>query len=92
MGTANQHGKVYKNDGMVINRNDFKDGYALYAFDLSPSKCDNQYRDPDETGDVEIDCKFQEALTESVTLCVYLQYESAITINPQKRVTTNYAT
>ena len=83
-------GKAYKNDGMIISRNDFKDGYALYAFDLSPSKCDNQYRDPDQSGDINIDCKFQNALTESTTLCVYMQYESTITINAQKRVTMNY--
>ena len=84
-------GKKYRDDGMMIQRNDYKDGYTLFAFNISPSTCNiGQYRDQEQTGNINISFKFKESIPEPLTLCAYLQFESSISINPAKQVTTNF--
>ena len=78
---------------MLIERNDYKKGYTLFAFNISPSTCNiGQYRDPEQTGNINISMKFKEAIPKPLTLCAYLQFESTISINPTKGVTTNVQT
>jgi hypothetical protein len=84
-------GKKYRDDGMLIERDDYKSGYALYAFHISPSACNiGEYKDPERNGNINIACKFTKAIPEPLTLCAYLQFESTITINPAKQVSTNF--
>ena len=84
-------GKKYRDDGILIGREDYKSGYALYAFHISPSACNiGEYKDPQRNGNINIACKFKNAVPEPLTLCAYLQFESTITINPAKQVTTNF--
>ena len=85
-------GKKYRDDGMLIERDDYKSGYALYAYHISPSVCNiGEYKDPEQSGNINISCKFAKAIEETLTLCAYLQFESSITINSAKQVSTNYA-
>ena len=84
-------GKKYRNDGMLIEREDYKSGYALYAFNISPSECNiGEYKDPERNGTINIECKFSEAIPTTLTLCAYLQFENTITINTAKRITTDF--
>ena len=86
-------GKKYRDDGMMIQRNDYKEGYTLFAFNISPSTCNiGQYRDQEQTGNINIAFKFKESIPEPLTLCAYLQFEGSISINPTKQVTTNFQT
>ena len=86
-------GKKYRDEGMLIERNDYKKGYTLFAFNISPSTCNiGQYRDPEQTGNINISMKFKEAIPKPLTLCAYLQFESTISISPTKGVTTNFQT
>ena len=84
-------GKKYRDDGMLIEREDYKSGYALYAFHISPSACNiGEYKDPERNGNINIACKFSVPIPSTLTLCAYLQFENTITINPAKRVTTDF--
>ena len=67
-------------------------GYAMYAFDLSPSLCDGQCKDPPHSGDISLVLTFKGDMAEPLTLCVYLQYASKIVINKAKEVTTFFQT
>ena len=73
--------KKNRDEGMVISRKEYKSGYALYAFDLTPSECDDQYRDPKRSGNVEVEFTFRAAIPNNLTLCVYFQFDSEIIIN-----------
>ncbi len=64
-----------------MKRKEYKSGYALYAFDLTPSECDDQYRDPKRSGNVEVEFTFRTAIPNNLTLCVYFQFDSEIIIN-----------
>ena len=72
----------------MIGYDDFAKGFAMFAFDLSPSLCDGQYIDPPCNGDVSLALTFMKNIAEPLTLCVYLQYDSKIVINTAKEVTT----
>lgn len=85
-------GKKYRDEGMLIERNDYQRGSTLYAFNISPTLCNGQYKDPERSGNINIACKFKENIPSPLTLCAYLQFEGAISINPAKQVTSNFQT
>ncbi len=41
-------GYMFKDDGCYIDRDDYKSGYTLFAYDLTPTLCDGQYVDPED--------------------------------------------
>ena len=43
MSLFNGTGRENRDEGNAIDRSDFADGYALYAFDLSPSLSENDH-------------------------------------------------
>jgi hypothetical protein len=43
---------------MMIQKKDYKDGYAIYGFDLTPSLCDEQYKDPKKDGRIDLNFTF----------------------------------
>ena len=84
-------GKKYRDDGMLIERNDYKSGYALYAFHISPSACNTgEYKDPERRGNIDIACKFAKAIKEPLLAFAYLQFESSISINSTQQVFPDY--
>lgn len=80
-------GKKYRDESLPIKQKDFKSGYAIYAFDLTPSQCDDQYKDPQRDGRIELDFTFAKNIPESVNLCAYLQFDSEILVNEAGVVT-----
>ena len=83
--------QLERSEGMLIGRDDYKSGYALYAFDISPSPCNiGEYKDPERRGNIGISIKFATAPTETLVLCAYLQFDGRIDISEAKTVTVNY--
>ena len=77
----------YANAGMLINMDDYKKGgYALWAFDLSPSQCDEQFNDPTRSGKLTLELEFEKERDTALGLCVYLQFNSEIIINEANQV------
>ena len=84
-------GKKFRDDGMLIERDDYKGGYALYAFDISPSVCNiGEYRDPERRGNISISCNFSKASIETLILCAYLQFNDKITVTAGKEIAISY--
>ena len=73
--------KKILDEGIHLERKDYKDGFALYAYDLSVSECDDQYRDKKRDGVGEIEFFFSVATPHNLTLCCYFQYDSEIRVN-----------
>lgn len=81
----------YSNAGMLIDMDDYKKGgYNLWAFDLSPSQCDEQFNDPKRRGKLSLQVEFAQARAKPLALCVYLQFNSEIIINKEGKVLKMY--
>ena len=73
--------KKNRDEGINLERKDYKNGFALYAYDLSVSECDDQYRDKKQTGAGEIEFFFSVPTPHNLNLCCYFQYDSEIRVN-----------
>ena len=81
----------YANAGPLITFDEYKKGgYALWAYDLSPSHCDEQFNDPKQRGSLTLEVEFANNTTAPLVLCVYLQFDSDIIINEVGEVITMF--
>ena len=81
----------YANAGPLITLDEYKKGgYALWAYDLSPSQCDEQFNDPKQRGNLTLEVEFANNTTAPLVLCVYLQFDSDIIINEVGEVITMF--
>ena len=62
-------GKLFYNAGNNISRDDFGNGYALYAADLTPDMCgSSDHFNMVQCGNLAVDVKFSTAPTDAVSL------------------------
>ena len=69
-------GKLYKDEGNGLTREDFEGGYALYAFDLTPDLADGGHFNLLKRGNVRLDLKFGAALESTINVIAYAEFES----------------
>lgn len=86
MSLFNGTGKENRDEGNDIDRSDFADGYALYAFDLSPDLSENDHFNLVRQGTVRVDLKFALALPHTVTVIAYAEFENIIEIDRNRNV------
>ena len=83
--------KRFLDTGMLIDINDYKKGgYTFWAFNLSPSQCDEQFNDPARQGTLSLELEFERDRAEALGVCVYLQFNSEIILNESREVITMY--
>lgn len=80
----------YFNEGTLIQLTDYKGGYTLWTYDITPSQCDEQFNDPKQRGALTVEFEFSEHIPHPLTLCVYLQFDSEIIINEAGSVITTF--
>jgi hypothetical protein len=86
MSLFNGTGKENQDEGNDIDRSDFANGYALYAFDLSPDLSEDEHFNLTRQGAVRVDMKFGVALPHTVTVVVYAEFENIIEIDRSRNV------
>jgi hypothetical protein len=64
-------GKANRGEGNDIDRFDFANGYALYAFDLTPDLSEDDHFNLARQGTVRVDMKFANALPNTITVVAY---------------------
>jgi hypothetical protein len=79
-------GKLNQDEGNDIDRLDFAKGYALYAFDLTPDLTENESFNLARQGTVRVDLKFATALTNTVSVVVFAEFENIIEIDRNRNV------
>ena len=82
-------GKLFQDQGFAINPEQYKHGYALYAFDLSSSASSCDSFDLVEEGKLSIEIKLKTATNESVTAVVYLEYDSILELDKEGNIHLN---
>jgi len=79
-------GKINKDDGNNISRNEYGNGYTLYAFDLSPDLSEDDHFNLMKQGGLRLVLKFAQALPTTVTVVAYAEFENVIEIDRNRNV------
>ena len=83
-------GSVNKDDGNYLEYRDFPGGYALYAFDLSPSLLDGNQVELVKSGSLRLELKFKAALPEPVHVIAYAELDSLLEIDRSRQILTDF--
>lgn len=79
-----------ENKGNCINRDAFKNGSCLFAFDLSPDEDDGSHWDLIKDGSVSVNIEFAAALGNPVEVVVYAEFDNLLTIDQHRNPTVDY--
>ena len=80
-------GKMYANTGLDITREDYPEGYTLYAFDLTPDMCSSSgYFNAVQRGSLSLDITFGEPPDDPIAMVCYGDFENVISIDSQRNV------
>ncbi|XP_053323790.1 uncharacterized protein F54H12.2-like [Spea bombifrons] len=82
--------KNCSDSGVIIDREEFVNGYTLFAFDLSPDQECNTHFSLIRSGNLRAEIRFSRALERTVNLLVYGQFENIIEINQRREVLYDY--
>ncbi|XP_067295937.1 uncharacterized protein F54H12.2-like [Pseudorasbora parva] len=83
-------GRHLKNQALSIDRNDFLNGYALYAFNLTPDEDCGQHISLIKSGNIRLEARFKNALTHTINLIVYAVFDSIIEVSNRRQVLVDY--
>jgi len=78
-------GNLYKDEGLFVNREDYDKGYALYAFDLTADLGEDDHFSLVRQGSGRLALKFSTALTNTVTVVAYAEFENVIEVDREYR-------
>ena len=84
-------GKVNNDEGNFIDRNEYSSGYCLYAFDLSPDLKEDDHYNLIKEGSLRLILKFSEALTTTVSVIVYGEFENIIEVDRNRNIIHNFS-
>ena len=85
-------GKLYFTTGNDISRTEFPNGFALYAFDLTPDMCGSSpHFNVVQRGNLAVDIKFSAAPAAAVSLVCYGEFENLIQIDAERNVVYDYS-
>ena len=83
-------GKLQKDEGNDITREDYAGGYSLYCFDLTPDLAEDDHLNLIKDGSVRIDVRFSAALPNSINCIVYAEFENILEIDRNKNIIFDY--
>ena len=83
-------GKMFKDEGTDIERKDFKNGYAIYAFDLTPDMSDGDHFNLIKAGSVRVDMTFRNGLPNTINVIAYAEFENVLQIDSSRNVMTDF--
>jgi hypothetical protein len=82
--------KSLSDSGSIIDRNDFANGYALYAFDLSADLCNQSHFNLIKSGNLRMVLNFDTDTVVNIVCIVYFEYQNMIEINKNRQVIFDY--
>lgn len=90
MGMYSGTRKENQDEGNAIDRSEFASGYTLYVYDLTPDLSENDSFNLTRSGSVRLGMKFGTALTDTITILAYAEFENIIEINQNRNVVFDY--
>ena len=79
--------------GCGISMEEYKDGFTATCYDLTPDNNASTpgYVYPDQRGNLSIEFGFREPLTDSINVVILSEFDSILTIDEQRVVTTSFS-
>jgi hypothetical protein len=84
-------GKNFNDEGLYISREDYANGYALYAFDLTADLGEDDHFSLLKQGSVRLSLKFASPLPATVSVIAYAEFENVIEIDRDRNVIFDFA-
>ena len=84
-------GKMFRDEGLDIQRSEYGSGFTLYAFDLSPDLAENDHYSLNRQGNVRLDIKYRVALPQTINVICYGEFDSVIELDRNRNVLFDYA-
>ena len=80
-------GKMFSNMGLDITRDDYPQGFTLFAFDLTPDMCNTaDYFNTVQRGTLSVDLTFEKDTPEAISMVCYSDFENIIRIDSERNV------
>ena len=80
-------GKMFSNMGLDITRDDYPQGFTLFAFDLTPDMCNTaDYFNTVQRGTLSVDLTFEKDTPEAIFMVCYSDFENIIRIDSERNV------
>ncbi|GFR61129.1 hypothetical protein ElyMa_001838200 [Elysia marginata] len=83
-------GHHQENSGAYLEYRDFKLGYGLFVFDLTPSTLDGNQVELIRSGSLRLELKFSEALAQPIHVIIYGEADSIIEIDKSRQILTDF--
>ena len=76
-------GLFYANEGNSISRDEYANGYCLFAFDLTPdlSAQFTGHRNLVKNGTMRIEVQFEKTLTKTINCILYAEFDNVLEID-----------
>ncbi|XP_006813474.1 uncharacterized protein F54H12.2-like [Saccoglossus kowalevskii] len=83
--------KMGQDQGNGITRDEYPEGYTIFAFDLTPDESASDYHlNLIQEGKIGLEIQFRQALTETVSVLIYAEYDNVIEIDRDRNVLTDF--
>ncbi|XP_056127237.1 uncharacterized protein F54H12.2-like [Rhinichthys klamathensis goyatoka] len=83
-------GRHLKNQALSIDRNDFLNGYTLYAFNLTPDEDCGQHISLVKSGNIRLEARFRQPLPHTINLIIYAVFDSIVEVSNRRQVLVDY--
>lgn len=85
-------GKLNKDEGNDISRSEYPNGFALYAFDLTPDLAEHDHFNLHREGSLRLDLRFGTALPATINVIAYAEFENVLEIDRNRNILFDYNT
>lgn len=83
-------GRHLKNQALSIDREDFLQGYTLYAFNLTPDEESGQHISLIKSGNIRLEARFRQPLARTINLILYATFDSVIEVSNRRQILVDY--
>ena len=85
-------GSAWRNTSNAIKYKEYRKGFTIFCFDLSPSLTDGDIVEPLKTGSIRLEIGFGEPLPNPVHILTYGQFDGILEIDESRQVLTDFTT
>lgn len=78
--------KWYKDDGLIIDRDHFSKGYAIYAFDLDPNDLGEGYINLAHQANVGVYARFASPTTATVSVLAFCEFPGLLLVDQAREI------
>lgn len=83
-------GRHLKNQALPFDREEFLQGYTLYAFNLTPDEECGQHVSLVKSGNMRLEARFRQPLPNTINLIVYAVFDSIIEVSNRRQVLVDF--